>query len=260
MKNLLTFCFALFAFGVSFAQFGVLNRLEIDLKDDDYTNHDLFLFGEDGFVIRSLEKSRSRKTSKIKYESYNNTLVFNKDVTTEVIYNASNLRRTYNSERHIVEFVYDMKGVVNLSILDSKSLAISKYEAKAPKGAKSLSGHFASDYVVTVLRSKKEFSVLIVNVTNGKTDFQTIRIDGVKPSDMSLESISSMSNSNDAIICIDVLDKKKKDGKRTNSYFAFLDCASGTYKIVDVNKQITNTLLSVGASKTERGSYIVSGS
>jgi hypothetical protein len=260
MKIHFTLFLAFFALFNAHSQFGIINRLEIDLKDDDYSNHKLYLFGEDGFVIRSVEKSRSRSSSKIKYESYNNSVVFNKDVTKDFSYKSSNIWRTYSTEKHLVEFIYDMSGSVKLSVLNAENLSINTYDASAPKGMKSVSGHFAGDFVVTVLRSKKEFAVLTINVNNGQTNVQNIQIDGVKPSAMSLESISSMENSDEAIICIDVLDKKKKDGKRTNTYFAFINCGKGSSQIVDVNKKISNTLLSVSASKTSSGAYIVSGS
>jgi hypothetical protein len=78
---------------------------------------------------------------------------------------------------------------------------------------------------------------------------------------MSLESISSMQNSAESILCIDVLDKSKKDsGKRTNTYFALVDCVKGIHNVIDVNNKLKNTLLSVNASKKENGGYVVCGS
>ena len=242
------------------AQLQFETRLEIDLKEDEYFGHKVYMFGEAGFVIRSIEGGFGKKNRQIKYDSYNNKVEFQKNIFLEINSKKSNLYDVFSTEKHIVEMTYDMTGTMNLQVLNGTTLDIAKFSMDAPKGIKNIRSHFAGDYVISVMKSKKSFSVMTINILTGSSHVQTIAIAEIKPSDMILESISSMDNSNEAIVCIDVLNKNKKEsGKRTNTYMAVIDCENGRNKIIDINSKINNTLLSVNASKTEENVYILTG-
>lgn len=251
------------SFFLSFSALSQLNfesRLEIDLKEDDFSGHKSYLFGEDGFVIRSVEMGWSRRNRKIKYQSYNNNLQFNKDVVIEVDSKKSNIYDVFSTEKHIVELVYDLSGKLMLTVLEGRTLNVNNLSFEAPKGIRAIKAHFAGDYIVVVMNSKKAFSVFTANVTKGSSHIQNITIPNVKPGFMTVESISSMDNSNESIICIDVIDKSKKNsGKRTNTYLAIVDCDRGINKVVDINSKISNTLLTVSGSRNKDGNYVLTG-
>lgn len=247
-------CFA------AFAQLKIENRLEIDLKEDDFNGHQVHLFGEHGFIIRSFSGGWGRKTRQVRYESYDKNIKFKDKLEIEIPSKKSSINRVFTTDNHIVELTYDMSGSLDLTVLDGRAFKSKNHSFKAPKGFKNLNAHFAGNHVVVVFRNKKAFKVFTANIQTGSSNVQDLAVGSFKPSQMTLESISSLENSSEAIICIDILDKSKKEsGKRTNTYFAFVDCEKGTNKIVDVNNKIQNTLLTVSASKNDRGAYIITG-
>lgn len=242
------------------AQLNFESRLEIDLNDEKYHDFKTFVFGENGFILRSEEAKRNTGSIKMKYQSFSNNLQPQKEIVVELEAKRSNLYTSLHTDRHIVEFVYSMSGKAHMNVIDGHNLEVKKYSIDAPAGQTNLLASFAGDYAVIVLSGKKSFNVLSVNVVDGSSHVRPLKIENFKPSRMSIESISSMQNSNEAVICVDVLDKSKKvSGKRVNTYLFFLNCSSGNYKVVDINSKINNTLLTVSAAKIGDDRYIVTG-
>ncbi len=259
MKFQLLLLLALFAYR-ALGQLQFEGRLEIDLKEDEFTDHKTFMFGENGFVIRSIEKNRRSRSRLIKYESFNNQLTSKKELTFSIDAKPSMSHVVLNTQRHIVELVYHMSGNAKIIVFDAVDMKTNSYPMDLPKGYKYVTADFAGNYAVFVMNDKRAFHVVCVDVFTGQYFVRKVEIESVKAKNMTLESISPIDNGREVIVSIDALDRgKKNSGKRTNNYLVFVQCATGNYKVVDINQKIENTLLSVSGAKTEDGKYIIAG-
>ena len=79
MRFLLKILVLLFLSSPIIAQVSFEKRLEIDLKEDDFKNHELYDLGANGFLIRA-EGKKSIKGLYVRYSLYDNELNLNKEI------------------------------------------------------------------------------------------------------------------------------------------------------------------------------------
>jgi len=117
----------------SFAQVELLDRIEIDYKDEFYVKG-LYNFGEHGVVLSAVEDVRkSRRDPKRMYVFYDKDLIELESFEVDVPFRRK-ISATYEGEKQLHTFYYDKRnGEFNIVTIDSRNTSRIEYEGEIAK-------------------------------------------------------------------------------------------------------------------------------
>lgn len=261
MKQLTIFAI-LMVYLQGFTQISFEKRMEIDLKDDDFKNHQIFEFGENGFIIRA-EGRKSMQGQDIRYTLYDNNIDLRKEFNELLATKKSSKHMRLSNTNKIIECVYEMNGNLQVVIISSDGSPIQKLQLKAPKGMKSMHGVCTENYAVLLFGSTKSIELLNIKVDNGQMTKKEIKIGDFKASQIRLNTLSVTNQLDDVIISYEVKATSKQRTTNPNlfqDYLVSYNCSKNQYDVINFYHKDAKNILKLNAAKIGETSYAISGS
>jgi hypothetical protein len=244
------------------AQLSFEKRLEIDLKDDDFKNHEVFEFGENGFIIRA-EGKKSMQGQDIRYSLYDNNIDLRKELNELLFIKKSSKHLRLSNKDKIIECVYEMNGNLQVVMVSSDGSAVNKLQLKAPKGMKSMRGVCTENYAVLLFGSTKSIELISIKIDNGQVEKKEIKIKDFKASQIRLNTISVTNQLDDIIISYEIKATSKQRTTNPNlfqDYLVSYNCTKNHYDVISFYHKDAKNILELNAAKTGENSYAISGS
>jgi hypothetical protein len=247
---------------LSYAQVSFEKRLEIDLKDDDYDNHQIFEFGENGFIIRAAGK-KSTQGQDIRYSIYNSDIQNTRDFNELIYIKKSSTHILLNNNTKIIECAYEMNGKLQVIMVSSTGSEIQKLQINAPKGMRSMRGVCTENNAVLIFGSSKSFELMNINLQTSQVSKKELKIKDFKATQIRLNTISVTNNQDDIIISYEIKTTTKQRGENPNMFQDYLlsyNCKENEYDVIPFYHKNAKNILELNAAKIGESSYAISGS
>lgn len=262
MKIIFAILTLLIGIHITVAQVSFEKRLEIDLKDDDYDNHQIFEFGEYGFIIRA-EGKKSIQGQDIRYSLYDsdiqNTREFNELL---FIKKSSRHIQLYNKTK-IIECVYEMNGKLQVIMVNSTGTEIQKLQLNAPKGMRTMRGVCTENHAVLIFGSTKSLELMNINLQTSEVSKKELKIKDFKATQIRLNTISVTNNQDDIIISYEIKTTTKQRGENPNIFQDYLlsyNCKENEYDVIPFYHKNAKNILELNVAKIGESSFAISGS
>jgi hypothetical protein len=252
MKNIL-FLISLLVYTISKAQITFENRLEFDLKEEEFTGHSIRIFGKDGFIIQS--SSVINKGSKqFKYELYSTSLKPIKNHIETVELDKSTILKSYESKNHFVNFFYDKNGASKIISIEGKTLKSNTIELTLPASVNFVSGELADRKLYLYGKIKKNPFVVVIDWLSGNKTIVPVTINGYKSSAIWLENISVLEKNSEAFLTFNA-----KKGKISEMHIIKIDKNDEISENINLSASLDKNITGLSAIQVSGKKYILTG-
>lgn len=248
IKLLLLVTFSLWMAG-SFSQTPE-QRIEIDLKDD-YQNEMVYPLGEKGFLLQSFEIKAEKGLIGCKNDFYSTDMQLIKSVSIPV------------KERVLYSDSYDKDGV-NYTLIrnrrdyfaiiasDANSQECRKTEGKLADLGELSNMKVYNGKAIFSCAGKKEKSILIVELTSGKTKYVPVKVGSFRSKMLSILDFQVFDD--EIMVFISAISNENNE----DLYIAIFDMGGRQKEIFNVTKTVSEKLISVAATKIQN-KYVITG-
>lgn len=237
----------------SWTQIEPEKSLELAL-DDDFYGEELFLFGENGFIITSTRRQQTAFEMKV--------LKFNKELeqTDSIIIQRDRkykFKTIINTRTKVLSLHKDKLGFYELLTIDSKTLDIEKVEGRLPRKFYSYlnSPDVFGDYLIWEISLKKSKYIYMLNWKNGEELTIPIKIDEYKPKKIYDLRYQILDESQEVLVTCNV----KLSKKISHKYVMVFDQSGNHQVTVNLGIETSNDLKEITGEKLAEGKYLFSG-
>jgi hypothetical protein len=262
MRFLLKILVLLFLSSPIIAQVSFEKRLEIDLKEDDFKNHELYDLGANGFLIRA-EGKKSIKGLDVRYSLYDNELNLNKEINELLSIKKSSEHQLLSNKNKIVECVYEMNGNLQVVIINSDGASTQKLNLKGPKGMRTMHGVCTENYAILLFNSSKTIQLISIKLDDGKYSKKEIKIKDFKASQIRLNTLSVTNDQENIVISYEIKALGKQRTTNPNylqDYLVNYNCLDDKYDVISFYHKDAKNILDLNAARIGENSYAISGS
>lgn len=254
--NLKTLFFYLFLFLsiLSNAQVSYVDRIEFDVNNG-FSNEDLQLFGEEGFIMTFRSDEFERGSTTWKYEKFNNNL---ENVASKSI---SLLRKftpegSYADENRTHNFYKDRSGNFSLITLEASDLSMTKVNGRLPNRNRISEMVVLGDYALLSGRLKRKDVIFKVNWKTGAVGVLPINIEGFKSSRITIENFQILKKSKEVFVFV----RAKISKRKSRMFLISLNENGNKTQSFDLSKYTDGkNITSISAAKTKNGNHVFTG-
>lgn len=242
----------LFYLGEIACQVSFGEKIEFDIKEDEFGYHKVHLFGKDGFVIRSVNSGKGIR--KIKYELFDTQLKPVKHEITEVLIPKSGSLSSFESKTHFVDVFYEKDGKTTIIGVEGKSLESTKTSVTLPKQMGGLHGEIDGDYIYLLGYVKRNPMFVIVNWQTGSTSLVPIILKGYSAPLITFGDMTISEKTNEIFLSL-----TGRKGKNEDIFLCRINKDDGSKSLLNLSSLLDKRLMSISANGIEGGKYILTG-
>ncbi|MEN8119293.1 MAG: hypothetical protein ABFS35_03060 [Bacteroidota bacterium] len=253
MKNTLLFVllFTITFSGIS--QISYKKRIELELKDG-YYDEQIYEFGKNGFIMKSIKNIKEGNEREWKYELYNTDL---KSVKSEsvMLHKRQFADETFVSEEYIHTLYRGRKGSFSIVSVKASNLEIHKADGMIPKKSRISEMAVLGDYAYFRSTIKGSPYLFSVNWKTGQQKPIPLWIEGFRPKDIDLYDFQLLEKSSEIMLYTHVKINKKK----SDVYVIQLDDKGNKIGDYNLTKGIEENIIDISAFNMGGGQYIFTG-
>jgi hypothetical protein len=235
------------------AQVNYEKRIEIELKDG-YITHDLYEFGQAGFILFSEKEKSQNEQTEWKFEKFNSDLE-RVEETKIYLSKKQSLDESFTDDERLYIFCKDRKGNFSLVTLEINSLETNTIEGFLPKKSFIKDMAIFGDYAVFNASIKRSPFLYSINWKTGERKLTPIRIAGFNPRKTTLLNFQLLENSRE----IFAYARAVVDKRNSEFHVIRLNNKGEKQETYKLNKSIEENIIDATASKINSNTYIFTG-
>jgi hypothetical protein len=252
MRNLL-FILLLIKSSLVAAQINFVERLEFDIKEEEFNNHSVHIYGKDGFLIRS-STAIEKGIQQFKYELYSTDLKPIKNHIEKIELSKTTSSRSYHSKTHLIDVFYNKNGTTQVVSIEGSTLKQSSSSITLPPNIYFSEGKVSGNNIYLYGRIKKNPIFVVIDWKTSKNTIVPITINNYKSTAIWLENISVLEKSNEAFLTFNA-----KKGKITEVFVLKLDKNNEVQDQINLSASIEKNLTGLSAIYVKDKKYILTG-
>jgi len=253
MKKLLLLLLIFTAAKISFSQISFEQRIEFDLKEDDFKGHSLYSFGEAGFVIESNTPTK-KGYKQFKYELFSSSLSPIKSHVEKVKMSKTAKYGTYNSKTHFATLVYDITGEAKVISVKGESLEAKTNSFTIPRSFNYHTAELVGEKLYLYGRVKKNPVIIFIDCETGKNTIVPIKIDGFKSTKIFFKNLSIIEKSGEAFCTFSAV-----KGSKISLFIIKFDSNNKKQELVDMTSSFDKYLKELSVKNIGTNKYILTG-
>jgi hypothetical protein len=229
------------------------DRIEFELKDG-YSNEQINLFGENGFIISSKKEKIEDDLQEWKFEKFTSDLQSDK-VVNIVQHKKLISRGTYINKEQIFNIYKDSRGNFNFFTIDASTMEVTKVTGRFPAKFYISEIIAIGDYAFIRGTMKKNPMIAVLNWKTSEYKIVPISIKNIAPKKTIIQNMQVLEGSDEVFVFVNV----KINKKQSESYVIQFSENGTQGNLINVTPKNGMNLRDISASKLDEQKYIFTG-
>jgi len=238
---------------ITTAQIEYENRVEVEMESG-FSNVSVYEFGENGILIRSLNKNAKNDQKEWHYQLYNTDLELYQEKKVAIA-NKFGVDETFTDETRHYTLFKNKNGKFSLVTFNTHTFELLKVDGLLPEKCRVSQMVISGNYAYFKCSIRREPFLYFINWKTREQQPVPFSIKGAKIKNTSLDDFQLLENSNEIFLYV----KVKVDKKNKETYIVKLDDQGNKLSTSNLTKNIDKSLVNVSSLKTGESKYLLTG-